>query len=220
MYPQLVSKASDSSARPLRRDAERNRQRILQAAAQLAAENGLAISHDQIAHAADVAVGTVYRRFPDRSALIDALFTDQVAVVVADARAALTISDPWQALVTFMNNVLDHQAANRGLRELTTSTPDGLALATHARTQIAPVVTELLGRAQQAGVVRPDITEQDLALIPLMIGAVIHATGSSNADLWRRTLAIVLNGLRPGHPDPLPIAPVNADQLARIISTP
>ncbi len=206
--------------RPLRRDAERNRQRILAAAAALYAEHGLTVSHDQIAQAADVAVGTVYRRFPDKSALIEALFTDQVDAVVADARAALTINDPWLALATFMTDVLQHQAANRGLRELTTAAPDGLALATHARTQIAPVVTELLTRAQRANVVRPEITEQDLALIPIMIGAIIHTTDRPNPDLWRRTLAIVLNGIRPGNPDPLPGTPPNTTQLAHIISTP
>lgn len=211
-------KAPNLPTRPLRRDAERNRQRILTAAAALYAEHGLNVSHDQIAQAADVAVGTVYRRFPDKSDLIETLFTDQVEVVVADARAALTITDPWQALVAFMTNVLEHQAANRGLRELTTGAPDGLSLATHARTQIAPVVTELLARAQQANVVRPDITEQDLALIPIMIGAIIHATGRPNPDLWRRTLAIVLNGLRPGNGEPLPGTPPDTTQVARIIS--
>lgn len=219
-YSHQVAKASNTSVRPLRRDAERNRQRILTAAAALYAEHGLNVSHDQIARAADVAVGTVYRRFPDRTALVEALFTDQVDTVVADARAALTITDPWRALATFMNNVLDHQAANRGLRELTASAPDGLALATHARAQIAHVVTELLTRAQQANVVRPDLTEQDLALIPIMIGAIIHTTGRSNPDLWRRTLAIVLNGLRPGDPELLPGTPPDTTQLAHIISTP
>jgi AcrR family transcriptional regulator len=74
-----------------RRDAERNRQRILAAAAGLISEQGLGVSHDQIAQAADVAVGTVYRRFPDKASLVEALFADQVDAVVAAARAALQI---------------------------------------------------------------------------------------------------------------------------------
>jgi AcrR family transcriptional regulator len=60
------------------------------------------VSHDHIARAAEVAVGTVYRRFPDKSSLIEALFAEQVDAVVASARAALRIADPWTALTTFM----------------------------------------------------------------------------------------------------------------------
>lgn len=83
--------------RPLRRDAERNRQRILTAARTLFAEQGLGVSHDQLAAAADVAVGTVYRRFPTKESLIEALFTEEVDDVVAMADAALQIADPWDA---------------------------------------------------------------------------------------------------------------------------
>lgn len=204
--------------RPLRRDAERNRQRILTAAAGLIAEHGLAVSHDQIAQAAEVAVGTVYRRFPDKSSLVDALFTDQVEAVVASARAALRIADPWTALTTFMTDILQMQAANRGLRELSSGSAHGLALASHARTQIAPVVTELLARAREARVVRGDVTEQDLALVPVMIGAVIHSARAVDPQLWRRTLAILLDGLRATNDNPLPGTPLDSAQLARIIS--
>ncbi|MGH3785001.1 MAG: TetR/AcrR family transcriptional regulator [Pseudonocardiaceae bacterium] len=180
-----------------------NRQRILTAAADLIAEHGLAVSHDQIAKAAEVAVGTVYRRFPDMSTLIDALFSDQVDAVVASSRGALQISDPWQALVTFMTEILEFQASNRGLGELSTASGHGLALASYARTQIAPVVTELLARAHAAAVVRSDVVEQDLALVPVMIGAVIRSARTVDSDLWRRTPAIVLDGLRPIHQRPI-----------------
>jgi len=204
--------------RPLRRDAERNRQRILTAAASLIAVHGLSVSHDQIAQAAEVAVGTVYRRFPDKSALVEALFRDQVDLVVAAAHAALDIADPWQALVTFMTDTLQFQAGNRGLGELSTGSPHGFALASYARTQVAPVVTELLARAHQAGVVRSGVVEQDLALVPVMIGAIIRRARAGDPDLWRRTLAIVLDGLRSVHEDELPGTAPTSSQLARIIS--
>lgn len=212
--------SSDSLAgRPLRRDAERNRQRILAAAADLIAEHGLSVSHDQIARAADVAVGTVYRRFPEKSSLVEALYRDQVEAVVASARTALQITDPWQALATFMTQILQFQAQNRGLQELSSGAPDGLALATYARTQIAPVVTELLARAHQAGVIRPDLTEPDLALVPLMVGAIIQRARNIDPGLWRRTLVIVLDGLRSEHQIPLPGTAPGSAQLARIISS-
>ncbi len=211
--------SSDQRARPLRRDAERNRQRILAAAAALIAEHGLGVSHDEIARTAEVAVGTVYRRFPDKSSLIDALFREHVDAVVAAARAALEIADPWAALETFMTEVLRMQARNRGLRELSSGSTHGLALASHARAQIAPVVTELLARAHRAGVVRRDVTEQDLALVPIMIGAVIHSSRTTDPELWRRTLAIVLDGLRSVHDRPLPGTPPDSARLARIINS-
>jgi AcrR family transcriptional regulator len=212
--------SSDSPGpRPLRRDAERNRRRILAAAASLIAERGLGVSHDEIARSADVAVGTVYRRFPDKSSLVDALFSDQVDVVVAAAHAALEIADPWAALETFMTDILQMQARNRGLRELSSGSAHGVALASYARTQIAPVVTELLARAHHAGVVRRDLTEQDLALVPIMVGAVIHSARSTDPELWRRTLTVVLDGLRSVHDHPLPGSPPDSSQLARIMSS-
>ena len=75
-----------------------------------------------------------------------------------------------------MTQVLQFLAGNRGLRELSSGAPDSLAFASYARAHIAPIVAELLERAHEAGVVRPDVTEQDLALIPIMIGAVIHSS--------------------------------------------
>ena len=207
------------NGRPLRRDAERNRQRILTAAASLIAERGLGVSHDEIARSAEVAVGTVYRRFPDKSSLIDALFRDQVDAAVASARAALTIADPWQALEALLTDIMQRQARNRGLRELSSGSAHGVALGSYARTHIAPVVSELLARALIAGVVRRDVTEQDLALVPIMIGAVIQSARATDPELWRRTLTIVLDGLRSVHVEPLPGTPPDSAQLAQIIGS-
>ena len=124
----------------------------------------------------------------------------------------------YSGLVTFMTEILEFQAGNRGLRELSTGSAHGAALASYARTQIAPVVTELLARAHNAGVVRSDVAEQDLALVPIMIGAIIHSARAVDPELWRRTLAIVLDGLRPVHQDRLPGTAPSGSQLARIIS--
>ena len=88
-----------------------------------------------------------------------------------------------------------------------------MALGAYARTHIAPVVAELLARAHSAGVVRRDVTEQDLALVPIMIGAVIQSARSTDPQLWRRTLTIVLDGLRSVHAEPLPGSPPDSSQL-------
>src|SRR5919107_5107373 len=94
-----------STTRPLRADAERNRARILAAASEVFAERGLDVSLDDIAGAAGVGVGTVYRRFPDKDALIDALFEDKIADVERVAREALDVEDPWEGFESFMRAV-------------------------------------------------------------------------------------------------------------------
>lgn len=213
-----MPRGKPEAPRQLRRDAEVNRQKILGAADGLIAERGLGVGHDQIARAAGVAVGTVYRRFPDRAALVTALFTDKVEKVVAQAGDALLVNDPWEAIVEFLTGILAMQAESRGLREVSAGSPYGHALAGYARAQIAPVVTELVDRGHAAGVLRPDVAEQDLALIPIMVGSIIQAARQVDPDLWRRTLAVVLAGIRAGDHDPLPGSPLTGDQVAHLIN--
>jgi len=202
--------------RPLRRDAERNRQRILDAARTLIAKEGLSVSHDQLAEAADVAVGTVYRRFPDKESLIEALFTEHVDGIVASARAALEIPDPWDALVTFMTQALQMQAGNRGLKELALGGAPGLALVCQAQDQISPVISELVDRARAAGQLRPGVGAEDFALIPIMVGAIIDSARDVDENLWRRTLTLVMDGFRVENRGPLPCGTPSPEQLSEI----
>jgi AcrR family transcriptional regulator len=190
---------------PLRRDAERNRQRILEEARRLFTETGLGVSHDEIARAAQVGVGTVYRRFPAKEDLLAALFTEQVEQVVALAEAALERSDPADALRDFLAATLEMQARDRGLRQLLGGTSRPTALARGARERIAPVVQQLVERAQAAGTLRADVGVTDIALVPLAVGAVLDASRDVDPQVWRRTLALLLDGLRTAAPvDPLP----------------
>src|ERR1700733_13464998 len=101
-----MSSAPSTESRPLRRDAERNRVRILEAARAVFSERGLSGSYDDIADAAGVGVGTVYRRFPDREELIDALFESRVKEVAEAARSAAENPDPWQGLVDYLTRSL------------------------------------------------------------------------------------------------------------------
>src|SRR6201996_3844948 len=91
--------------RRLRRDAERNRQRILAAAAEVFTEHGLDATLDEVARAAGVGVGTVYRRFPDKESLVAELFRERVDALVTVAEEACTARDPWQGLVTYLEFV-------------------------------------------------------------------------------------------------------------------
>jgi AcrR family transcriptional regulator len=182
--------------RPLRRDAERNRLRILEAARVVFAERGLSGSHDDIARAAGVGVGTVYRRFPDKEQLIDALFEARIEEIAEVARAAVQESDPWEAMVGFMMRTQELQSEDRGLKEIVLGGARGAARATAARSLIAPLVARVLQRAKDAGVVRADVELSDLPLIQLAIGTVAEASRDVAPNAWRRTMTLVLDGLR------------------------
>ena len=111
--------AGGGPARPLRKDAERNRQRILQAAAEVFTERGLEATLDDVAHHAGVGVGTVYRRFPDKASLADALFEQRIdAARWRWPSSAYGEPDAWQALVSFMERSAEMLASDRGLRQM------------------------------------------------------------------------------------------------------
>jgi AcrR family transcriptional regulator len=204
----------------LRRDAERNRLRILAAAADAFAEGGLAVTMDEIARRAGVGVGTVYRRFPDKEVLIEALFEQRIDELVALAEAARDEPDSFVGLVRFFETFLAVQAADRGLKEVVLGTPRGQSRVARARNRIAPVVDELVARAAAGGDLRPDVAASDLGLIQFMLGALIDYTHDVEPEAWRRMLGIVLDGLRSRRdgPTPLPRPPLDVAQLDRAMA--
>lgn len=218
----METAAEDPVVRPLRRDAERNRRRILDAAAEVFADRGLGASLDEIALHAEVGVGTVYRRFPNKEALIDALFDDQLDGIVALAEEGVAMDDPWDGLEHFLRAALARQAKNRGLKELLLGArmgqPTGCALA--GRERIEPVVRRLVERAQADGSLRPDVTTTDVPLIQLMVGALVEYTRDVDPDVWHRLFTVVLDGLRaqPGAHTPITAAPLDAEGLTAAMS--
>jgi AcrR family transcriptional regulator len=183
--------------RPLRRDAERNRQRILAAAAEVLSERGLDATLDEVARAAGVGVGTVYRRFPDKESLIQELFKDRIDAMVKAAEQALTEPDPWQALVSFLDFAITLMASNMGLRQLLMFSTYGKERISYARNQMAPVVTKLVERAQASGDLRPDFAGTDVKMIVFMLSSVAEYASATRPDVWRRYLALLIDGLRP-----------------------
>jgi AcrR family transcriptional regulator len=204
-----------SGERPLRRDAARNRERILAAAGEVFATRGLEVTLDDIAHHAGVGVGTVYRRFHDKEQLIDALFDDRMDAIVRVAEDALAAADPWLGLEGFFVGILDLQAADRGLRELAFAGRHGRERVARARTRLEPMVQELVARAQASGQLRGDVLPDDVPIIQKMLAQVIDVAGDASRDLWRRYLAIVLDGLRTRRDGPtaLPVPALEHGQL-------
>jgi AcrR family transcriptional regulator len=201
----------------LRRDAERNRERILTAARRLFSEDGLAVSHNDVARAAEVGVGTVYRRFPRKEDLLLALFEDQVERVVQLAEGAAAGDDPWQGLCGFIEATLEMQAEDRGLQEYLLG-PQAAELAGVANQRITPVVGDLLARAKALGQVRDDVEVADVAIVPIMVGSIMDRTRGVAPDAWRRVFALVMDGFRPAPGAVLPGGPLPTEQLEKVFA--
>src|SRR5690348_576279 len=134
------------STRPLRADAERNRRKLLDAAAELFADKGLSVGLDEIARHAGVGVGTAYRRFPDKEQLIEALFDDRLEQIASLAERCATREDPYAGLVEFIEGNVQLQSTDRGLKELILGSPHAMARAQAARARIEPAVASLVAR--------------------------------------------------------------------------
>jgi AcrR family transcriptional regulator len=207
------------SDRPLRKDAERNRQRILDTARELFTARGLAVTLNDIAHHAGVGVGTVYRRFPDRAQLIEALFEERLQQILELLEAARDDPDPWRGLIGFYERALDLQARDRGLTELLLGAPGAPERLAELRAQLRPLAAELVDRARGAGRLRADCEPEDLGIVHLMLSAVIDAGQDVAPGLWRRYLAILLRGLEanPAPPEPLPVPAVSPAQMDEVL---
>ncbi|HEY2765632.1 MAG TPA: helix-turn-helix domain-containing protein [Pseudonocardiaceae bacterium] len=204
--------------RPLRRDAERNRLRILEAAGEVFAQRGLEASLDEIAEHAGVGVGTVYRRFPGKDELVEALFEQKIARVEALAEQAAAIPDGWQALASFLESALALQVADLGLRQVLLSHGCGRDRVAGARARLAPLIGNLVCRAQSQGGMRTDVELPDIPAILLMITSVAEYSRGVNEDLWRRYLALILDGLRAGpQHGPLPADALSQSQLDQVM---
>jgi AcrR family transcriptional regulator len=204
-----------ATARPLRRDAELNRQKILAAAKVVFSERGLEATLDDIAHYAGLGVGTVYRRFPSKEHLVEALFVAKFEEITDFAEKALAEPDAWEGFVQFAWKTAELHTADRGLRDVMLSASFGQDKVAQAKEQMFPVCRRLVERAQASGQLRADVSPTDLPLLHLMIGSVAEYTHDVQPDLWRRYLGMLLDGLRaqPGAPSDLVCAPLDEQTL-------
>jgi AcrR family transcriptional regulator len=203
--------------RPLRRDAERNRQRILKAASEVFNERGLDVSLDEIARHAGVGVGTVYRRFRTKEELVEALFMDRLDSVATIADEAYAAPDAWRGLVSFMERMAELMAVNLGLRQMLMFATYGRDLVAVARQRNEPLVQRLVERAQAAGQLRADIQQTDIPFIVFMLTDAAHLAYAANPGIWRRYLTLILDGMQPGREDvtPLPVAAMRPDEMEK-----
>jgi AcrR family transcriptional regulator len=197
----------------LRRDAERNRRRLIQAAGELLRKHGLDTPLDEIARRAGVGNATLYRRFPTREELYEAVFAETGRLLAEIADRVLAIEDGWTALVSYLEEICAFMATDQGLSDpMTEWMPRSPAL-NEIRLRNEAVVGELLERAQRQGGARPDVGFTDMALIMCSLQRVIPASSAVCPDAWRRHLAITLDGLRPRPDSTLPPTALGYEQL-------
>jgi AcrR family transcriptional regulator len=205
--------------RPLRRDAERNRQRILRAAADVFTSRGLQVSLDEVAQHAGVGVGTVYRRFPDKESLVEALFENRIQAMVALAEKALAEPDSWDGLVSFLENACNQLATDHGFREIVMFASYGRDRVDRAKARMQPLVTQLVERAQRDGKLRSDLRPTDIVFVEFMLSSAAGYAEPVRPEIWRRYLALITDALRPARDGitPLPEPALQPDQMLTIM---
>jgi len=186
---------STVTERQPRADARRNREAVIVAAKELFAAQGLDAQMPDIARAAHVGVGTVYRHFPTKDDLIAALAAERFERMAQKAREALEEDDAWEALCDFIRFSVQIQADDRGLCEVMGSRPDVMGAAAEAA-GLPDLAGRLLKRAQRTGSVRRDLEWEDIPMIACGLGSVTHSTVGPAAGRWPRLVEIVLDGLR------------------------
>ncbi|MFI2231706.1 TetR/AcrR family transcriptional regulator [Nocardia testacea] len=201
--------------RRLRVDAARNQQRIVEAAHQLFADRGLDITLDDVAERAGVGVGTVYRRFANKRELVAEVFAGHIREFAEATEEALAARDPWEGLVRLFEYACRRMATNRGLSEVVLDSVDGPARSGCTGEDLGPAVAAVMERARKAGVVQPGIEATDLFALIYMVDSLAEFARPIDSDIWRRYVAIALNGIR-AEGSPLQPLTVNALSLAEV----
>jgi AcrR family transcriptional regulator len=197
----------------LRRDAAANRERVLDAARRLFADRGVDASMDEIARAAGVGPGTLYRRFPTKEALLDAILLDALDRFEGFATEALAEADAFAGLERFLRRGIELQAESRGFQEILVLRLERAPHLDEARDRLRPLIAELVGRAKAQGTLRDDLDPLDVQVLLWELGRVVETTGQCASELWRRYLALALDGLRAEAARPLPVAAPTREQL-------
>lgn len=194
--PESVPEAAGSTGRPirhLRADARRNYDRLVEAAHLVFARDGGGASMEAVAREAGVGVGTLYRHFPKRIDLVEAVYRTDVDELVAAAQKAVANLEPWSAVEEFMEAFRHYASTKRTflteLREAFEKNPD---LKSGSRERIDKAWDLVIGRAQEAGVLRADVTGADL----MQLVAPLCTNVAVSEEQGTRLLAVIIAGLR------------------------
>jgi len=204
--------------RPLRADAARNRELILQTARRCFAQRGISVTLNDIAHEAGVGVGTVYRRFADKDALIEALLATKFEAMNEAAARAAEEHDPREALRVYLMGVFEFRARDRALADAIVRAGKARPSIVQERDRLERQVSVIIDRAERAGAVRAGFDYRDLPMLTSMVGAVADTTREHDPDAWRRYAEVVIEGVLPGGTDaPMTGHPLDRETLERAL---
>jgi AcrR family transcriptional regulator len=193
--PRSKAKSADVDRLP-RADARRNREAVIGAARNLFADEGLDAQMPDVARAAKVGVGTVYRHFPTKDDLIAAMAAERFERLAEKAREGIAAEDPWEGLCDFIRFSAQIQADDRGLCEVMGSRPEVMADAAYA-VGLDELCDKLVKRAQRAGDLRKDLDWEDIPMVACSLGRITTAEEAGFAvGRWPRLVDIVIDGLR------------------------
>jgi AcrR family transcriptional regulator len=216
----MARRAADPPAgRARRKDAQRNCAAIVRAAREVFRSRGVDAPLEQVARAAEVGIGTLYRHFPTRTDLLDAVAAEAMAEHLAIAETALAIEDPWEGFCHYLVATCELEASDRTINDLLSIRLPKAKAAEALTRRVLEAAGTLLSRAQQAGRLRADVTTEDLVFVRWANTRILAATGSVAPEVWRRHLALLLDGLRAEAAHPLPEPPLTPRQTYRAMIT-
>ena len=179
----------------LRADARRNREAVIGAAKKLFADQGLDAQMPDVAKAAKVGVGTVYRHFPTKDDLIAALAVERFERLAEKAREGIEAEDPWQGLCDFIRFSAQIQADDRGLCEVMGSRPEVMNESAFA-VGLDDLCGKLVKRAQRSGDLRKDLDWEDIPMVVCGVGRITQVETGPGTGRWPRLVEVILDGLR------------------------
>lgn len=193
----MTAETAQASPRPMRADARRNYERLLAEARTAFTEHGTDASLEDIARRAGVGIGTLYRHFPNRTALMSAVFQGELDGLLARSRELLASPEPCRALVAWLRAIVTHASTYRGLsRALMAAQTDKASALSRCSLPLRDAGSMLLARAQQAGAVRGGVDIADLMQLTNAISLAVEQS-PDDPELADRLLMLTLTGLRP-----------------------
>jgi AcrR family transcriptional regulator len=191
-----LTEGCGARVRPLRADALRNRAILLDAARSVFQRDGLAAQMDAIAEVAGLGVGTLYRHFPTKEALIAVLVQEGADRLVRSAQAATRNEDAWEAVSSLVWSLATFEAEGRGMVDILTDQSAQIEGPDMAMTVLMESLRTVVARAQAAGQMRDDVTAQDVLVAVCGVGKMMGAVPDGGDGRWRRLVRVILDGLR------------------------
>ncbi|MFB8182481.1 TetR/AcrR family transcriptional regulator [Streptomyces sp. NPDC055966] len=219
MRHEHVLPAPQAPAKPLRRDAQRNRDAIVAAARRAFAEQGLDASLEGVAREAGVAIGTLYRHFPRRLDLVEELFTAKFTELLAAAEEAAAMDDAWEGFCHYLEKLCELQASDCAFNDLVSARLPLHALGRGMFERAKERGAQIFRNAQEQGVLRDDVTPEDLAFVIWSQAGIIQATRAVAPNAWRRHLHLLLDAFRAQCAHELPEPPLTAQQVDQTLTT-